>query len=133
MPNTKDEVMTQFREIRAHLHALDDALDQERREIRMKAFKEGRDQSQEETVRRKAIGARRMEIYDALEALGLDTIEALDSTDDLQKLITSIGFIIAELADDLEDLRDLERYAELAEKVSTGLVKVVEKLADVAI
>ena len=129
MPSTKEEVMAQFRETRAHLHALDDALDQERREIRMKAFKEGRAQTPEETSRRKAIGTQRMEVGDALEALGLDTFEALDSTADLQKLIGSIGLINAELEDDLEALRDLERYAALAAKVSSGLVKATEKLA----
>lgn len=133
MPHTKEEVMAQFRDTRAQLYALDDALDQERREIRMRAFKEGRAQTPEETSRRKQIGSQRMEVGDALEALGLDTIEALDSTDDLQKLIASIGLVNAELEDDLEDLRSLERYADLAAKVSASLAKVAEKLAGLAI
>lgn len=130
-PITIDNILSDFRALRSNLRALDDELDQERREIRLQAFKEGRAETADEKARRKEIAATRLETADALQALSLETIQALDSAEELQSLIQSLNLINEGLKDDLARLRALERYAELAAKAADGLSKGLEKLAKV--
>lgn len=130
---TKKEVVDHFKSLRSDLYELDKKLDNERRDIRLKAFRESRAQTPDETARRKEIAAQRLEIADALKELALETIAELDRTEDLQNLIAAMTHINAELVDDLENLKRLEEYAALADKVIKGLVKGVEKLSKLVV
>lgn len=131
-PLFKEEVMQHFRGVRGDLTELDKKLDQERRAIRLTAFQAGRRQTVEEIARRKEIAAERLEVADALEELALETIAGLDGTEDVQKILSSMALINAELGGDLQRLKQLEEYAALADKIMKGLVKGVAKLGKLA-
>lgn len=127
--------MTTITELRdafeAELHAifsLDQTLAEERSAIKRKAFEEGRPLTAGEVERRKEIAATRGELAEAMEVLGLDTVDALEEASDVDKLLSSIGAVNQQLEDDLERLKKLEEKAKKAEAVAKGLAEVTSKL-----
>ena len=102
----------------------------ERRELKLTAFNERRDLTAGEIARRKEIGATRSELADALEDLALETLDRLDNASDLDALLLKIAAINDGLTDDLEHLRTIAGYAELAAKILAGFATAVDKLTE---
>ena len=110
------------------IFSLDQTLAEERSAIKRKAFVEGRPLTADEVERRKEIVATRGELAEAMEVLGLDTVNALENASDVDALLDSIGVVNQQLADDLERLKQIEEKAKKAEAVAKGLVEVTTKL-----
>ena len=127
---TINEVRATFDAARAEISALDQALAAERTTIRRAAFHEGRPLTHAEIARRKEIAATRTKLAEALEALALSTIDALENADDLDNLLHSINSVNQQIDDDLARLTGLVDYAETAAKVVEGIAKSVEKLSE---
>ena len=127
------ELEKEFLLRRAEIDALDQVLETERRGIQFKATLEGRLMNSEERQRRKEISATQCELADALILFGLATLDKLNSSIDVDRLNAEISQINAALGEDLETLKAIEKYAEKATKVASGLAKVAKKLADLIV
>ncbi|WP_461535242.1 hypothetical protein [Spongorhabdus nitratireducens] len=116
-------------EIELHaIFALDQALAAERSALKRKAFAQSRKLTDQEVKRRKEIVATRVELAEAIEALALDTVDALENASDVDSLLANIGAINQQLEDDLDHLKQLQKNAEQAQKVAEGMAAVVDKL-----
>lgn len=122
------EVKTIFEYELQAIFSLDQALAEERSAIRRKAFAEGRPLTNVEVKRRKEIAATHGELAEAMEALSLDTVNALESASDVDLLLSKIGVVNQQLKDDLDRLKQLEDKVAKAEAVVSGMAQVVEKL-----
>jgi hypothetical protein len=107
---------------------LDQTLAEERSAIKMKAFAEDRPLTDEEVSRRKEIAATRGELAEAMEALALDTVNALENASDVDDLLSNIKAVNQQLKDDLDRFKQLEETAAKAEAVAKGMAGVIEKL-----
>ncbi|USG62423.1 hypothetical protein NBZ79_05455 [Sneathiella marina] len=107
----------------------DQALSAESKRIKGQAFDEGRALNNAEIERRKSIAATRMELADALEVLGISTIDALENSDNIDILIKEIDATNQQLEDDLARLKIMVEYAEIAAKVAEGLATAATKIA----
>jgi len=110
------------------IFSLDQALAEERSAIRRIAFAEGRLLTDSEVNRRKEIAATRGELAEAMEALGLDTVNALENASDVDSLLSKIDIVNQQLKDDLDSLKELEDKAAKVEAVANGMAQVVEGL-----
>ena len=81
-----------------------------------------------EVARRKEIGATRAELADAIEELALSTLDSLEAASDIDDLLREIEAVNAGLKDDIEHLQAIEKHAETAAKVLSGLATAAEKL-----
>ena len=124
------EVKESFETELHNIFALDQELAAERSALKRKAFAEGRKLSDKEVKRRKEIAATRGELAEAMETLALDTVNALESASDVDKLLAHIGAVNQQLKDDLYRLKQLVENVEKVEKVAKGMAGVVEKLLD---
>lgn len=127
------EVRNSFETALAAIEELDQTLAAETKRIRGQAFDEGRALNDAEVNRRKSIAATRMELADALEDLGLGTIDALKNADDIDSLINVINATNQQLEDDLDHLKIMVEYAVTAAKVADGLAKAATQLAGLVI
>lgn len=127
------EVRNSFETALAAIEELDQTLAAETKRIRGQAFDEGRALNGAEVNRRKSIAATRMELADALEDLGLGTIDALENADDIDSLINVINATNQQLEDDLDHLKIMVEYAVTAAKVADGLAKAATQLAGLVI
>ncbi|NKC12083.1 MAG: hypothetical protein GKR94_07730 [Gammaproteobacteria bacterium] len=110
------------------IFALDQALAAERSALKRKAFVEGKQLTPEEVKRRKEIAATRGELAEAMEALALDTVDALENASDVDDLLASISAVNQQLEDDLERLKAIEETTKKVEKVVSGMATVIDKL-----
>lgn len=114
------------------IEELDQALKSESKRIKGQAFDEGRDLTDAEIERRKSNSATRMKLAESLEDLGLGTIDSLENSDNIDRLIKEINATNQQLKDDLDHLKNMVEYAETAAKVADGLAKAVAKLVEFA-
>lgn len=127
---TIEEVRAEFEARRLDISALDQALAEERKEIRRAAFHAGRSLTPDEIVRRKEIAATRLELAELLQTLSFSTIDALENAEDLDDLLHEINSVNQQLDDDLNRLRSLVAHAETAARVADGIAQAVAKLAE---
>ena len=130
---TIKEIEVAFLARRAEIDALDQQLAKERRSTQISAIKANREMNSEEKQRLKQIGSTRQELAEALQVFSLVTLEQLESADDLSTLVLEISRINFMLVDDLSELERIEEYAEKVAKVVGGLASIAEKLASVVI
>ena len=64
--------------------------------------------------------------------LAFVTAQRLDNTAEIDHLLRQVQAINAGPVDDLNRLKKIERYAEIAAKVADGLARAAEKLARLA-
>lgn len=126
---TADEIVADAAEAHNRLSALDVALQTRLDEIRFRAFQEDREFTPAEAAERKGLLASQGEVREAKVELSFVTLQRLDASEDVKRLKTQIARVNSGLKDDLDRLRRLERYAEIAAKVAETLVKVAGKLA----
>ena len=127
---TIEEISAEFEARRLDISALDQALAEERKEIRRAAFHAGRSLTPDEIVRRKEIAATRLELAEFLETLSFSTIDALENAEDLDDLLHEINSVNQQLDDDLDRLKGLVAYATIAAKVADGIANAAVKLAE---
>lgn len=128
MSVTIADVRGAFEAEHAAIFALDEVLAEERRTLKLTAFAADRGLNDAEVARRKEIGATRAELGDALEELALSTLQNLDAASDVDALLREIDAINAGLKDDIDHLKAIEKHAEIAAKVLSGLATAAEKL-----
>lgn len=123
------EVKESFESELLAIFSLDQALAEERSALRRMAFAEGRPLTDKEVQRRKEIVATRGELAEAMEALGLDTVNALENASDVDSLLSKIAMVNQQLEDDLDRLRQLEEKVAKAEAVASGMAQVINNLS----
>jgi hypothetical protein len=117
---------------RADLAELDHLLQNDIDEIVLAAALEGRPLSEAEKQRRRALRAEQSEVQDAFRALAFVTLARLDQSAELAALHAKMTGINAVLADDLDRLKDIARYATIAARVADGLAQLAAKVAAAA-
>lgn len=122
------EVKKSFEKELQAIFSLDQALAEERSAIRRIAFAKGRPLTDSEVNRRKEIAATRGELAEAMEALGLDTVNALENASDVDSLLSKINIVNQQLEDDLDRLKKMADKAAKVEAVANGMAQVVKKL-----
>lgn len=124
------EVKASFEDQLQAIFVLDQTLSAERSALKRKAFAEGRPLTADEVKRRKEIAATRGELAEAMEVLALDTVDALENSSDVDKLLSNINAVNQQLKDDLDRLKKIEENAAKVEAVAKGLASVTGKLLD---
>ena len=127
---TIKEIGAAFLARRAEIDVLDQQLAKERRSTQITAIKAGRGMNADEKQRLKQIGSTRQELAEALQVFSLVTLEQLENADDLAVLSSEISRINFMLEDDLDELKDIEEYAEKVAAVAEGLASVTQKIAN---
>ncbi|GAB4353944.1 MAG: hypothetical protein Kow00114_03450 [Kiloniellaceae bacterium] len=129
---TVAEVVADADAARDRLAALERALQDEIDDIDLGAFQAGRDMTPAEVARCKQLRATQAEVREDFKILAFVTAKRLDNSTEVGNLLRQLKLINAGLEDDLQQLRDLERYAAIAAKVTDTLAKAAEKLARIA-
>jgi hypothetical protein len=114
---------------RANLAELDHMLQDEIDDVVLAAAREGRALSPADNERRRALRADQSEVQDAFKALAFVTLARLNQSAELVALEAKLTGINAVLADDLDRLRSIQRYAAIAAKVADGLAQLAAKVA----
>lgn len=124
------EVKTLFENQLQAIFLLDQTLSAERSALKRKAFAENRQLTADEITRRKEISGTRGELAEAMKALALDTVDALENSSDIDALLIDIETVNQQLKDDLDRLKKIEENAAKVEAVAKGLASVTDKLLD---
>jgi hypothetical protein len=127
--DTAKDIVAKAMMARADLGELDHTLQGGIDEIVLAAARAKRPLSSDEKNRRKALRATQAEVEDAFEELAFATLARLDNSADVAELKGKLDSINANLADDLERLKNIERYAAIAAKVADGLAQLATKVA----
>lgn len=129
---TRQEIVEEARAARKDLSEMEVELQAEIDEIDMQVFVEKRPYSLDEKKRRKTLRADQAEVREAFKELAYLTLTRLDDSDEVKRLNRRMNLLTDGLSDDLESLKQVERYAGIAAKVADGMAKVAAKLVDLA-
>jgi hypothetical protein len=129
---TVDKVVADANAARQSLAELERELQEGIDEIDFAAFKEERDLTAKEIERRKELRATQGEVRDGFKILAFVTAQRLDDTDEVSLLLRQLQVVNAGLEDDLAQLQDIEKFAEIAATVADALAKTAASLAKVA-
>lgn len=121
-----DEILASARHARLALLDLDHHIQSERDGIVRAAALEGRELTEPEKAKRKALRADQAEVRDAFTELAFVTMARLDSSSETAALNRRMEALDHHVQSELNDLR---RFGELAETVDSALQKVAQ-LAD---
>lgn len=127
------DIISDAKEARQHLGDLEFQLQEEIDEIDFKVFQEDRELTDDERNERRELRASQVEVRDAFVVLTYVTARRLDQSEEVGRLHQKMKEINNGLKDDLERLRQIERYAETAAKVADGIAKITEKVAAVLV
>jgi hypothetical protein len=114
---------------RVRLLDLDHELQSEIDEIVLGAARAGRGLNNEEKARRKSRRASQADTGRALKALAFVTLARLDGSDEVIELKGKLDAVNDGLVDDLEQLKDIERYTAIAADLADGLAQLAEQVA----
>jgi len=131
--STLQEVIDAYQELRNNVTELDGQLAARWNEIGESAFDAGRDMTDEEKAEQKQITQKQKDLAERLGDLAMENLENLNNADDVTALNDKIANINARLRDDLQGLKDLERYAAAAAKILAGTAKLAEKAAGIVL
>jgi len=130
---TAKQIVADAKVARRELGELLRELQEEIDEIRLRAFFDGnRKLTAQEIKTRNERRAEKAEAQNAHIASTFLTLQALNDSEEVKRLSQSMKNINAGLKDDLDRLKNIERYAETAAKVADRLAKVAAKLAELA-
>jgi hypothetical protein len=129
---TVDEIVASVDTAHSELGKLERELQEEIDEIRISAARAGRSPNPTELQRLKELRAEKAEARQVLNDLVIFTLIRLNESGEIAALQRKMDEINVALRDDLEDLKRIERYAEIAAKVADALAKATEKLASLA-
>ena len=123
------DIVSEAMKTRSALTDLDHAIQEEIDEIVLTAARERRALSDDDKARRKALRADQVEIPDVFKVLAFVTLPRLDASADVAKLKNKLESVKDELDDDINRLKGIARYAEIAAKVADGLTQLAIKVA----
>ena len=126
---TIKEVSASFEEGLHAISVLDQTLATERSALKRKAFDEERLLTTEEVKRREEIAATRGKLAEAMKTLALDTVDALENTSDVDRLLGNIEQINQQIQGDLDRLEGIEENAAKIRSVTKSLASIVSKLS----
>ena len=129
---TADEIIAEAKAARGNLAELEKKLQEEIDEIEDRVFQERRNLTDKEKTTRNARQAEMKKARATYIAMTFVTLQHLNESEELKKLNQKMDEINKSLADDLNHLKQIERYAKIAAKVADGVGKVAEKMADLA-
>lgn len=132
MPEDADQVIQTARDTRARLSALELELAADIEALEQTAFAAGRPMTKAETAQHDQLRATLGETRDAFAALGFVTLQALNSSDTLKRLLADIRDANQEIRSDLERLKKIAKFAQTAASILDGLAKLVAKVAAIA-
>ena len=124
-----DEILAEFQVAIADLGQLEKDLQGEINDIKIAAFRAGRKMSADEVALRNERRASQTKVRDAMGELAYVTAKRLDDSHEVAVLKSDIDEVNLGLLDDLDRLKDVERYADAAAKISAGLVKIASSVA----
>lgn len=101
-------------------------------EIDFTAFRDGRDLTPDETVRRTQMRASQREIRDAFVELAFVTVSRLNDSDEIAALSARMERINRGLSDDLERLKRIAGFAKTVAKIADGVAKVAAQITTLA-
>lgn len=127
-----DEIFEEAKVARRELADLEHELQEEIDEIRFRAFEEGRAMTEDEKKTRDLRRAEKAEARDAYVAMTFITLQRLNHAEELKHLIRRMEEINLNLKDDLDHLRNISRYAELAARVGDAVAGVAQSVAAIA-
>ncbi len=99
-------------------------------DIDFAAFRDSRSLTAEEKARRKQLRASQTEAREASVELTFATVRRLDESGEVAHLKRRMEQINFGLRDDLEELKEIEGFAETAAKVADSIADVVAKVAE---
>ena len=126
---TIKEVTASFEEGLQAISVLDQTLAAEHSALKRKAFHEKRPLTTEEVKHRKEIAATRGKLAEAMKTLALDTINALENTSGIDRLLGNIEQINQQLQGDLERLERIGENAAKIRNVAESLASIVNKVS----
>ncbi|MDF1736363.1 MAG: hypothetical protein P1U37_13815 [Minwuia sp.] len=126
---TVEEILADANEARTALGELELLVQKEIKDIEAKAAAEHRWPNAEEKARRKKLRAQKAEIAESFRGLADITLMRLDDSADVQKVLARMQTVNDDLAEDLEDLKQIEGMAAKAAKVAGIVEKIATKLA----
>jgi len=129
---TVQEVVAEAMNARQQLAALEQKLQEEIDEIDFTAFREQRQLTADEGVRRRSLRSTQGEVRDQFAVLAYVTARRLDETNEVAQLLRQMQTINAGLQDDFDRLRRLQRYSAIAERVADAAAQATAKLAAIA-
>lgn len=129
---TVKQVNAAFEKALNDLAVLDRMLAAERKALKLKAFRAGRDMTPAEIKRRKVIAATRLELAEALSDLAIGTIDTLDNAVNVKALLQEIRATNQQLADDLAGLKKKAAYTAKVAKVTGSLADAAAKIVTLA-
>ena len=128
MPKDTDQIIADANAALGALEALEDELLADIKDIKRAAALAGRQLTKNETLECELLNSRLTEIYEAIRVISLQSLEQLNNSDGITALQKELGIISAELADDLERLKKIERYAKVAADVSQTVADVATRI-----
>ena len=126
---TAEAIVAEAMKSRVNLGDLDHTIQGEIDEILLGAAKEGRPLSDDDKVRRKKLRGEQASVQNAFAELAFATLARLDKSSGVAELKGKLDSINAELSDDLDRLKAIARYADVAAKVADGLAQLAGKVA----
>lgn len=126
---TENEIVAVAESSRNDLSTLERRLQERIDNIDFDAFAAERELTEAEKTERQSLRASQAELREAFQVLAFVTLRRLDESDEVIQLHTRMSRINKGLKDDLDRLKDLEEYAEIAAKVADGIGKLIEKAA----
>ena len=120
-----DAILAAAADSRASLATLEQALMSRIDAIEGAAFDAGRPFTPAESAERDQLRAALGEVRDAFRELGFVTLEQLDSAADVQALHRDLQDVNQQIDGDLQRLKQIARFADIAAKVADGLAQTV--------
>lgn len=127
---TSDDIIAEARSARRELADLDQQIQEQIDQIDFDAFRDRRDLTPEERSLRQERRANQAEVREAYVSLAYVTLRRLDESDEVKRLQQKMKEINLGLSDDLDRLKRIERYAEVAAKIADSIAKIAAKVAE---
>ena len=131
--STLQEVIKAYKEQRDEITQLDENLGERWNDIGETAFDEERELTPDEQAEQTLITETQRALMQRLRDLAQDGLDNLNGSNDVDQLNRRISEINAQLEEDLQELKDIERYSAKVAKVLDGMVKVAGVAADLVL
>ena len=128
---TIEKITAEAKVARQNLADLETELQEEIDEIRFRAFQEGRPMTDAERATRNDRRAQKSEAREAYVALTFVTLQRLNQSEEVKQLTQKINEINQGLADDLDGLKKIARYADTAAKIAESLANIAKNVAGI--
>jgi len=132
MAQDAQQIIEIARATRAHLSSLQLDLEVDIEAIEQTAFSEDRALTPAETTRHDQLRAALGETHEAFRELGFVTLQTLDSSTAVRRLLADIKDVNRQIESDLHRLQSIAKFAQTASSILDGLAKLAAGLASLA-